>query len=72
MAEAPSPRQTQTESDLTESEMAAAYQLMQLSDEENGKVRSRSSYEDEEVDQSQSLCEITSAKIEDISWKDEF
>ncbi|KAI4317154.1 hypothetical protein L6164_025052 [Bauhinia variegata] len=73
MAETRSPRRTHIESDLTQSEMVAVHQLMQLSDEENSKVRSRSSYEDEEeVDQSQTLSDITSAKIQEILGKDEF
>ncbi|KAI4345140.1 hypothetical protein L6164_012295 [Bauhinia variegata] len=65
-----SSRRTQIDSEVTESEMAAAHQLIQLSDEDNKKIRSRSSHEDEEVD-NQSLSIITSAKIEEIFGKDE-
>jgi hypothetical protein len=73
MAESLSSRNLQTL--LTESEMAAAQQLMQLSDEDsynndnNRKKRDAHTDDDEEVDQSRS--EITSAIIEEIFGKEE-
>ena len=70
MAELSSSRKTQN--GLNESEMAAAQQLMQLSDEDSNNnisnsKRNRSS--EEEVDQT--LSYITLAKIEEIFGKDE-
>ncbi|XP_048232387.1 uncharacterized protein LOC8273687 [Ricinus communis] len=63
---------------LTDSEMVAAQQLMQLSDEDNSSSINKNSsnrnrkniYEDEELDR-RSQDEITSKKIEEIFGKDE-
>ncbi|KAI5323728.1 PREDICTED: CICLE_v10027329mg [Prunus dulcis] len=65
---------------MTESELAAAQQLMQLSDEDNNNNSSSSSssssnkntkHEGEEVDQSPLINVITWAKIEEIFGKEE-
>ncbi|CAL9000770.1 unnamed protein product [Prunus brigantina] len=61
---------------MTESELAAAQQLMQLSDEDNNNNSSSSSnknttHEGEEVDQRPLINVITWAKIEEIFGKEE-
>ncbi|XP_041003154.1 uncharacterized protein LOC121248682 [Juglans microcarpa x Juglans regia] len=55
---------------MTESDMAVAQQLMQLSDEDsNNNNKKRDADDDQEVDQSRS--DITSAVIEEIFGKEE-
>nr|XP_023885232.1 uncharacterized protein LOC111997379 [Quercus suber]POE69806.1 hypothetical protein CFP56_78998 [Quercus suber] len=54
---------------LTESDMAAAQQLMQLSDEDSNNDEKRCSKRDSDYDQSQS--EITSALIKEIFGKED-